>query len=236
MDPVTTWEGNPLRYAVIANSLRDQITTGALRPGERIPSETALIEQYQVSRMTVRQAIAELRSEGLVVSQHGRGVFVRDTPTPRPVSPDMLWAPDLDTAVLDVEAVGADPVERAALALRPNAKVVRARFWHRLPDGAPAAVTTVAVPRPIGQDARLRKNTITHPQDVLDRLAATGNPVASHADEVAARSPGRGEALLMLDPGIPVLTIARTGRTADGSPIALIQVVYTGDRHRLTLT
>ena len=51
-------------------------------PGDRLPSEATLIQHYGVARMTVRQAIQELRTEGRVVAEHGRGVFVRQ---PAPV-------------------------------------------------------------------------------------------------------------------------------------------------------
>ena len=64
--------------------LREAISSNRLAPGERLPSETELIEHFGVARMTVRQAVQELRSDGLVISQHGRGVFVRpSTPNPQ---------------------------------------------------------------------------------------------------------------------------------------------------------
>lgn len=64
-------------FRQIADHLRDAITRGDLGPGDRLPSEADLIGHYDVARMTVRQAVAELRGEGLVVAEHGRGVFVR---------------------------------------------------------------------------------------------------------------------------------------------------------------
>jgi DNA-binding GntR family transcriptional regulator len=60
-------------YATLASDLRQRITTGEYPPGGMIPSESALMETYGVARGTVRQALAELEGEGLVVSQMGRG-------------------------------------------------------------------------------------------------------------------------------------------------------------------
>jgi hypothetical protein len=60
--------------------LRRAIASDQLLPGDQLPSEAQLIAHFGVARMTVRQAIQELRSEGLVVSEHGRGVFVRPMP------------------------------------------------------------------------------------------------------------------------------------------------------------
>lgn len=61
----------------IADDLRALITTGELSAGARLPSERELSDQYQVAPQTVRQAVAILKHEGLVVGQAGRGVFVR---------------------------------------------------------------------------------------------------------------------------------------------------------------
>jgi GntR family transcriptional regulator len=64
-------------YYQLANILRRQISAGVLRPGDRIPSETQLSEQYQVSPMTARRALTILLDEGLVWAARGRGTFVK---------------------------------------------------------------------------------------------------------------------------------------------------------------
>lgn len=70
------------QYERIAADLRRQIKAGELVPGDRLPAETALADQYRVSVPTVRQGVGELAAEGLVEKQHGRGTFVRRQPTP----------------------------------------------------------------------------------------------------------------------------------------------------------
>ncbi|MER5418966.1 GntR family transcriptional regulator [Streptosporangium roseum] len=72
--------GPAYRYQVIANDLREQIRTGALVAGARLPSEMALRRHHGASRNTVRQALDELRHEGLIVTAHGKGRFVRFAP------------------------------------------------------------------------------------------------------------------------------------------------------------
>jgi len=64
----------------IAAVLRDEIHTGRLRPGDRLPSETTLQQQYGVARLTARRAVDVLRAEGLADYQRGRGVVVREQP------------------------------------------------------------------------------------------------------------------------------------------------------------
>ena len=63
--------------ARIASDLRNRISAGQLRPGDRLPSEADLMDQHSVSRITVRRAVALLVNEGLVVSRHGSGTYVR---------------------------------------------------------------------------------------------------------------------------------------------------------------
>ncbi|MCL6435351.1 MAG: GntR family transcriptional regulator [Leptolyngbyaceae cyanobacterium HOT.MB2.61] len=70
-------DSSPL-HLVISEGLREKILSGEYASGTRIPSEHQLMEQYQVSRITVRQAIANLVNQGLVVARRGRGVFVKD--------------------------------------------------------------------------------------------------------------------------------------------------------------
>lgn len=68
-------------YKQVAAVLRQAIADGEYEPGGPLPSEAILAERYKVSRPTVRQAIASLRSEGLVDVIMGKGSFVRATAT-----------------------------------------------------------------------------------------------------------------------------------------------------------
>lgn len=67
-------------YEQLKNIIAKQIENGELKPEQQIPSERELCEKYQVSRITVRQAIALAENEGLVVRTHGRGTFVSANP------------------------------------------------------------------------------------------------------------------------------------------------------------
>lgn len=69
-------------YERIADDLRQRIRAGELSPGDRLPAETAMVEEYGKSLPTLRQALALLQAEGLIEKQHGRGNFVRRRRTP----------------------------------------------------------------------------------------------------------------------------------------------------------
>ncbi len=64
-------------YTQLAFIIKKEIASGLLEPGIRIPAETTLAKQYDVSPMTVRQAIGVLVEEGLLKRVHGSGTFVK---------------------------------------------------------------------------------------------------------------------------------------------------------------
>jgi GntR family transcriptional regulator len=74
----------------IADFLRTEIREGRYKPGDRLPSERELSERFKVSKVTARWAIVQLRSEGLVTSRMGSGVFVAKKGPPRRLSDDTL--------------------------------------------------------------------------------------------------------------------------------------------------
>lgn len=79
-----TAEGDPLqpRYIAIKLSISDAVRQGRLRPGDRVPSEAELVEQFDVSRMTANRALRELQASGVVVRRAGIGSFIAE---PRPI-------------------------------------------------------------------------------------------------------------------------------------------------------
>jgi DNA-binding FadR family transcriptional regulator len=62
----------------VAVRLREEIVSGRLRPGEKLPTEQQISETYGVSRPTVREAIGRLKHDGLVITRQGAGAFVAD--------------------------------------------------------------------------------------------------------------------------------------------------------------
>ena len=67
----------------VIQKLREDIAKGVYEVGDKLPTEPVLVEQFGVSRTVIREAIAELRADGLVRSRHGIGVFVEKPKQPK---------------------------------------------------------------------------------------------------------------------------------------------------------
>lgn len=104
------WDGRKL-YQQIAASVSAAIEAGVYRPGQRIPSERELADEFKVSRPTVREAMIALEVAGTVKSKHGSGIYVADNP------PSDVPAPELDIGAFELtEARRLFEGETAALA------------------------------------------------------------------------------------------------------------------------
>jgi GntR family transcriptional repressor for pyruvate dehydrogenase complex len=113
------------RTGQLIDVLRDEIRARRLQPGERLPTEQDLVGRFQVSRTVVREAIASLRAEGLVVTRQGAGAFVADGAGTRPFRiasdelrslTELLNVMQLRLAV-EVEAAGTAAENRNARAI-----------------------------------------------------------------------------------------------------------------------
>ena len=70
--------GNKPMYRQIADALREKISAGELKPGDALPTESSLQEAFNVSRVTVRQALKLLTEEQIVESIQGSGTYVKE--------------------------------------------------------------------------------------------------------------------------------------------------------------
>ena len=76
------------RYEQVAERLAADIRSGSLAPGERLPSERDLARTFEVSRASVREAIASLQVQGVVETRKGAGTFVAARPPAAEAPPD----------------------------------------------------------------------------------------------------------------------------------------------------
>jgi len=113
----------------LASLLAEQIETGKLAPGERLPTEPELVRIHGVSRTVVREAVSQLKSRSLLISRQGSGVFVSAEPTSQPLAFDPAVLGSMASVVQVVEVRRALEGEIAALAAvrarRPDIMAIR---------------------------------------------------------------------------------------------------------------
>jgi GntR family transcriptional regulator len=229
-------------YKQIADQLRAVIDRGDLGAGDKLPSEAELMRHYDVARMTARQAIQELRSEGRVVAEQGRGVFVRMPPPVRRLASDRFARRHREAGqaafLAEAEKAGvtaqvdeievrtaqppADVRERLKLA-EGDEVVVRSRRY--LADGAPIETAISYIPADLAAGTRIVEKD-TGPGGIYARLEEAGHELGRFTEEVSARMPTADERRrLRLAPGTPVLTVLRTAYDVEGRPVEVCDTV-----------
>ena len=122
----------------VAEQLATEIRRGGLAPGDKLPTEARLVEQFGVSRTVVREAVSRLKSLGLVDSRQGSGVFVQAAAGFAPLNFEARHAASQEAVVQMVEVRRALEAEVAALAAqrRTAADMRRIRAAVRALDAA----------------------------------------------------------------------------------------------------
>ncbi|MFG2455451.1 GntR family transcriptional regulator [Streptomyces sp. NPDC048512] len=224
----------PSRPHDIADDLRQQITTGQLKPGERLPSEADLADRYKVSTLTLRSALAALQGEGLVEKIHGKGNFVR-----RPLRKVMYvggwgtldpWTaaePALRVTVR-TSTVQAHGHLRALLNLPMGSPVVEFSCLS-FEEASPHGLARIYIPRDL-VPARVLDDESVHGEEVK-RFAVFGPGPTAIRETVCARpaTPDEASALRIGSTG-PVLAITRTATDSTGRVVEAALLAFPGDR------
>jgi GntR family transcriptional regulator len=135
-------------YYQLKELLREKIAAGEWAPGAMIPSERELSEQYGISRMTARQALVELTTEGLLNRVQGRGTFVAEPKIQQELTRLTGFTEDMRTRgvrsggkVLRLELIEPPTLALQALQITPDRRVVLLERL-RLASGEPIALET----------------------------------------------------------------------------------------------
>jgi GntR family transcriptional regulator len=225
-------------YAQLADQLEAAIHDGRLSPGDRIDTETDLAERLGLGRPTVRQAVQELVSKGLLVRRRGVGTQVVGAQFHRPLELtslfDDLTAADHrpSTTVLALEHVPADGIVSAALRVPESTEVV---YLERLrcQRGEPLAVMRNWLPA----DLLPLDSAALEAHGLYDLLRRSGVHLQIAQQRIGARSAPRREArLLAVSTGAPLLTMQRTSFDSTGRAVEYAEHCYRADRHSFDTT
>ncbi|MEI5033334.1 GntR family transcriptional regulator [Streptomyces sp. S1A(2023)] len=231
--------GREPKYQRIATALKAEIQSGALEPGARLPGENDLMSQYGVARMTARQALGVLQSEGLTEARKGVGVFVRAfQPLRRRGIPRLVreqwgsgrsvWDADLGNRdlVVDQVKVGEGVAsENAARVLGRDGERVWFRSRRFVLDGKPVLLSTSYLPASLVEGSAITEPD-TGPGGIYARLAELGHGPVHFREEIRSRMPLPEEAAkLSLPAGTPVMLICRTAFAEEGRVVEVNEMV-----------
>lgn len=206
----------PPIYQQIARVLRSRIFHGLYSPGAPIPSENELAEEFGVARLTVRQAIQELRREGALISRRGSGTYVPDgLRLVRPVrfhgylEDFVLQSLTLVTKIGSITTVVAPDEVRNAYRLGAGAKVVRFERI-RLADDTPAQYSVNYLVPEIARRLPLKDLTSGSLSEMLSRELGLDTTSATQRF-TAIGAPGDAARALKVDRGAPLLFVETIG-------------------------
>lgn len=226
-------------YHQVANDIRSRIGSGAWEPGRRIPTESELIELYGASRITIRQALANLTQEGLITRHPGRGSFVRDATIVASPSRLTSFTGEMrakgvvaSSKVLSFEVVGAaDDVARhlALPAGTPALRLKRLRYG----DGEPLGVQVTTLATPLFLELL---NVDFSSASLYEELERRFGVVIDDAHETFTATSLDGEvaSLLGVQDGVPGFLVERIGLSR-GRPIEHTRSLMRGDRYRIQI-
>lgn len=223
-------------YLQIKETLKKQILAGEYAPHERMPSESDLMRMFGVSRITVRQALRDLHTEGLIFSSQGKGTFASKPKAMQDVQHlegfDEAMKPkgyETSARLISIREISAnkDIQERLGLDARERVvEVIRVRYLNR----EPVSVDRSYFPMAIGQSLFSRDLS----GDIFPILENQLNIALGRADISLEARPADAEVakFLKLEPGNPVMWVERLTRDGNDKPIDFEYLAFRGDSYK----
>jgi GntR family transcriptional regulator len=229
------------KYVQIADHIRDLILRGELRPGDEIPSERRIVEEWRVSRPTATRALAALRAEGLVEARQGSGTYVREQPRitrrardryARGRATGHIYTTDERSEILDAGLTEASEAVALSLGLPTGAPAIR-RQRVVYESSGPVEVSSSWFPASLAERApllmereRIREGTVAYVERMTNRRARVGR------DRIGARLATADEAaaLQLGDAPSAVLVVHHTAFDAAGEPLEFAEAVFPPGR------
>lgn len=225
-------------YQQLYTILRDELTRGKWKAGDRMPSEAELIAAFGVSRITVRQAFDLLVNDGLVYRRRGSGTFVASRPVEQGLNRIVCFNEDMEQRGLRPETrlitAHLEPAE-VDIALRldiaPGAELaVLERL--RLADGEPMSVERAYLVHRLCPGVLDGDYVHTSLHKAL--LEQFGIRLARAEQAIRAIPADKGIAnTLSVLPGTPLFYIERVSFRQAGIPVEYLQIYQRGDRYVL---
>jgi GntR family transcriptional regulator len=236
----------PLYQQVVAQ-IRSHIEGGLWAEGDQIPSEREMCELYQISRTTVRLAIAEAVTDGLLLRVHGKGTFVANSKIRQPLVKFTAFAETLEsqgltpsTRVVAIHSQPADMAMARLLGLKTGADVITFHLVG-LGDDEPMALYTSTVPARLGEVVRAKIGRWDGTQryylvnTVLAEVNGWSYLKAEQSYEAVLAGP-EAMRLLNLPRRAPLFRVDSLFENPDGEPVEFRRAIYRADKYQFQVT
>lgn len=229
-------------YIQVRDILKDRINTGALNPGDQLPSENEISSAFNISRMTVRQAIQELIREGFINIRRGEGTFVNSAPRTQMLLKLDGFSAEMaklgysnHSRILDMDCIEAyDSFEMAysGLSLPAGEPIVRIRRIRYLED-TPFALESSYLPYDIGKG--LVKPAMADDMSIYNYIENTLHIRLARADHVIQPDLSDTEIAkhLEINHGEAILKLHGTTFSMQNKPVEYLEGIYRGDKYEL---
>lgn len=228
-------------WSRIANEISEAIARGVYEPGQRLPSEHVLAEQYGVNRHTVRRSLASLCQKGLVRITQGSGTYVEDFAVDLIIGKRTRHRQNMAQAglqgrfeVQDAQRTRANAAMAQALQVPARSPVLRLQVLG-VGAGQPLHVSDRVFPLPRFDrfEAVLRETG-----SITDAFTAHGvTDYTRKESRITAQMPSPEVAALLKQPvNRPVLFVTSVNVDSEGVPIEFASTWFAGDRVKLTVT
>ncbi|MGT2785502.1 GntR family transcriptional regulator [Streptococcus merionis] len=225
-------------YIQIHNQIKEEIDQGIWKIGQRLPSERDFADRFQVSRMTLRQAMTLLVEEGVLERKVGSGTYVagnriqekmRGTTSFTEIIKSQGKQPS--TQLISYLSGKPNKKEQAHLELRPMESVVRMERV-RFADDVPVVYEVAVVPKKF--IARISEEEVT--QHFFKALTEAGYKIGKSQQTIYARlAQGIVTDYLGVEPGQAILGLTQVSYFEDGQPFEYVKSQYAGERFEFYL-
>lgn len=227
-------------YRQLYDTLRQQISTGALQPGDPLPTEEQLTEAYGISRVTTRKALQLLADEGLLIRHPGKGTYINAQKTEENLQSLRGFAelmieqhPNQVMEIKGFEIMTAPATVAHLLDLDEEDRILRIQRRHVI-QGRPVALAIIDLPYPLG--SRLTPHDVAT-RTIYDLLADKAHVSIKRAvQRISATAASETiTELLGVEIGAPLLVVRRVTYSTDEQPVEYIQLFYPGDQHEMVM-
>lgn len=226
-------------YYQIEEQLKKQIENGELKPNDSLPSEREFAERFEISRMTVRQAINNLVNDGYLYRQKGRGTFVSEKKLEQQLVGLTSFTEDMkargmvpSSKLLSFEIIAASEKIAEQLHISLHTPVYEIKRI-RLADDVPMALESVYVSANLVKgltESIVNDSLYRYIEEELSLKIGEANQTLESilASETEVKHLG-------INSYSPVLLIQRNTYLQDGTPLEVVKSSYRADRYKFTI-